>query len=119
MKLRHTQEFPQNVVFLDGLQNQVPAMLEIATNAIEANKKDPENNLPFKAIIFMSSKNEVALTREWLQQLKVPGTEGQRSIPGSHHIPCRHVRYSRCRRILLRDSEPRTPRDSEEPRVRS
>ena len=86
----HTR-IPQNIVFLDGLQNQVPAILEIATSAVEANKKDPENNLPFKAIVFMSSKNEVAMTREWLQQLKNPGTEGQRSNMFSPHplSPCK------------------------------
>lgn len=58
------EKVPQKVVFLDGLQNQSPTILEIALNAIEAHKRDPVNNMPFKAIVYFGSTNEVTMAYE-------------------------------------------------------
>jgi ATP-dependent RNA helicase MSS116, mitochondrial len=77
------ERIPQNVVYLPGLQNQVPVIAEIAMNAIKAHREDPENNLPFKAIIFMNSKNEVALTKQWLSNMGPSGGRG--STPRGDH----------------------------------
>ena len=87
---------PQKVVFLRGLQNQYPAILEIATNAIEAHKQDPENNLPFKAIVYFGSTNEVTLAHEVFQNLRDPGQAGQgRSMFSQHPLhPCQIVQMS-------------------------
>ena len=63
---------PQKVVFLRGLSNQMPALLELALQANERHLADPENNLPFKAIIYFSSTNEVALASQVFQNLRDP-----------------------------------------------
>jgi ATP-dependent RNA helicase MSS116, mitochondrial len=77
---------PQKVVFLQGLQNQLPALLELATNAIEANKRDPANNLPFKAIVYFGSTNEVTLASQVFQNMRDPGATGGRSMFAQHPL---------------------------------
>lgn len=87
------ESVPQNVVFLPGLQNQIPAIAEIAHNAIEAHKRDPANNLPFKAIIFYSSVNEVKLAYEILKNLRDPAQRGGFFAP--HPLaPCKIIEMS-------------------------
>ena len=89
---------PQNVVFLPGLQNQVPAITEIAMNAIEANRRDPDNNPPFKAILFYDSKAEVTLVKQWLENLRGnPSDPGaaRRGFTGAHPLSgCRILEMS-------------------------
>ena len=70
------ERIPQYVVFLSGLQNQLPAILELATKSIEAHKTDPEHNLPFKAIVYFSSTSEVALAAQIFQNLRAPAQAG-------------------------------------------
>ncbi|KAF7504176.1 hypothetical protein GJ744_002595 [Endocarpon pusillum] len=81
---------PQHVSFLRGLENQLPALLELAKRAIEANKHDPENNLPFKAIVFFNSTSEVALAHQVMQNMRSAGAEGPaRSMFAKHPLePC-------------------------------
>ncbi|ERF74421.1 hypothetical protein EPUS_06599 [Endocarpon pusillum Z07020] len=81
---------PQHVSFLRGLENQLPALLELAKRAIEANKNDPENNLPFKAIVFFNSTAEVALAQQVVQNMRSAGAEGPaRSMFARHPLePC-------------------------------
>lgn len=80
---------PQHVSFLRGLENQLPALLELAKRAIEANKNDPENNLPFKAIVFFNSTAEVALAQQVMQNMRSAGAEGGRSMFAKHPLePC-------------------------------
>jgi ATP-dependent RNA helicase MSS116, mitochondrial len=78
------ERIPQKMVYLPGLQNIIPAITEIAMNAIEAHKKDPENNIPFKAIVFYGSKNEVALGKMWLQNLRGNSADPGASSRGFH-----------------------------------
>jgi ATP-dependent RNA helicase MSS116, mitochondrial len=78
---------PQNVTFLPGLQNIIPSITEIAVNAIEAHKNDPQKNLPFKAIVFFQSKNEVSLARAWLDNLRPTNSDPgavRRRFRGDH-----------------------------------
>ena len=63
---------PQRVVFMRGLSNQMPTLLELALKANEAHATDPENNLPFKAIIYFGSTTEVALAHQVFKNLRDP-----------------------------------------------
>ncbi|KIV79803.1 hypothetical protein PV11_07348 [Exophiala sideris] len=84
---------PQNVVFLPGLQNQIPAIAELAYKHIKANQEDPANNPPFKVIIFYPSINEVRLAYEILRNLRDPGQRGGFFSP--HPLdPCKIVEMS-------------------------
>ena len=83
---------PQHVVFLEGLQNQLPALLETTVKALEAHVQDPTKNMPFKAIVYFSSTAEVALAHEVFQNLRAPGVTGTRDRFGSHPLdPCKLV----------------------------
>lgn len=87
------ESVPQHVVFLPGLQNQIPAITEIAMNAIEAHKQDPENNAPFKAIVFFRSLNEVRMAHETLRNFKDPRAKG--GFFGPHPLdPCKIIEMS-------------------------
>ncbi|KAK2735055.1 hypothetical protein FQN55_002300 [Onygenales sp. PD_40] len=55
---------PQKLVFLRGMENQLPAIFEIAQNAVEKHQKDPETARPFKAIVYFNSTAEVALAKK-------------------------------------------------------
>ncbi|RMZ76432.1 hypothetical protein DV737_g4801, partial [Chaetothyriales sp. CBS 132003] len=66
------ERIPQKKVFLPGLQNQIPAVVELATRAIEAHRQDPEKNAPFKAVVFANSQSEVALLKSVLQNMRDP-----------------------------------------------
>lgn len=77
----------QHVVQLPGLQNRLPALLEIILNAIEANKRDPVNNSPLKALIFFSSTSEVALATQVFRSLREPdGGDYKRKIFAPHPL---------------------------------
>lgn len=79
---------PQHVVFGQGLQNQIPIMMELAHGAIEKHKKDPANNMPFKAIVYFGSTAEVSLAFEAFSKMRDP--DAQRSIFQPHPLdPCR------------------------------
>lgn len=82
------ERIPQMVVFGRGLQNQIPIILEIAHNAMEAHKKDPQNHLPFKAIVYFGSTAEVQLAYECFKRMKDP--DQPRSMFAAHPLdPCR------------------------------
>jgi ATP-dependent RNA helicase MSS116, mitochondrial len=63
---------PQHVTFLHGLENQLPAVLELAQNCISAHKADPENNMPFKAIVYFGSTAEVNMAHTVFENLRSP-----------------------------------------------
>lgn len=87
------ESVPQNVVYLPGLQNQIPAITEIAYTATQAHQQDPENNPPFKAMIFYSSVNEVRLAYEILKNLRDPAQRGGFFAP--HPLaPCKVLEMS-------------------------
>ncbi|KIX03401.1 uncharacterized protein Z518_06953 [Rhinocladiella mackenziei CBS 650.93] len=88
------ESVPQRVVFLPGLQNQLPVITEIAVKAIEAHKRDPANNPPFKAIVFFSCLNEVKLAYQVLQNLRDRGASRGRFF-GPHPLaPCKILEMS-------------------------
>ena len=64
------ESVPQHIVFLPGIQNQIPTITEIAYKAIQEHKQDPENNMPFKAIAFFRSLNEVKIAYETLRNFR-------------------------------------------------
>jgi ATP-dependent RNA helicase MSS116 len=63
---------PQKVVFMRGMSNQMPVLVELATQANDRHRADPENNLPFKAIVYFGSTNEVALAAQVFNNLRDP-----------------------------------------------
>lgn len=80
------ERIPQQVTFLRGLENQMPALLELAKRSVEAHKNDPENNLPFKAIVYMNSTSEVALAEEIFRNMRASGTDGSRNMFARHPL---------------------------------
>lgn len=95
------ERIPQHVVFARGLQNQIPILMEIAHNAIQAHKKDPNHHMPFKAIVYFGSTAEVAMTFEAFGKMRDPNQP--RSIFAPHPLePCRifqmHSRLEQARR---------------------
>lgn len=85
------ESIPQKAIFLPGLQNQIPTLVEIAQNAIEEHKREPETAMPFKAIVFYSSVAEVHVAHEILSNMRDPGqTRG--GIFASHPLsPCQVI----------------------------
>ena len=82
------ERIPQKIVYMKGLENTVPTIVEIATNAIKENELNPDEVPPFKAIVFQPSTAEVALTKEWLDRLRTPNS-GTGSMFGAHPLsPC-------------------------------
>ena len=64
------ERIPQHVTFLRGLENQMPALVELAKREIEAHQKEPANKMPFKAIVYMNSTSEVALAQEIFRNMR-------------------------------------------------
>lgn len=61
---------PQKAVFLNSLPNQMPAVVEIAKQAIDKHQSDPTNNRPFKAIVYYNSTSEVTLAQQAFNKLR-------------------------------------------------
>ncbi|KAI5302406.1 hypothetical protein KEM56_000721, partial [Ascosphaera pollenicola] len=55
---------PQKMVFLKGIENEMPALIELFNNAIRDQKADPENVRPFKPIVYYNSTAEVRLAMD-------------------------------------------------------
>lgn len=70
------ESVPQKVVYLPGMENQLPAIAEIAYKGVQAHKEDPTNTPPFKAIVFLSTINEVKMAYEVLRNMREPGAKG-------------------------------------------
>ena len=66
------ERVPQKVVLVPGLQNNLPAVLEIAHNALEKHREDPENNMPVKILVFLPSTSEVHLAAEIFSNMRDP-----------------------------------------------
>jgi ATP-dependent RNA helicase MSS116, mitochondrial len=82
------ERIPQHVAFLRGLENQMPALVELAKRAIDAHQNDPANNLPFKAIVYMNSTSEVALAQEIFRNMRSPGTAARNMFERHPLHPC-------------------------------
>jgi ATP-dependent RNA helicase MSS116 len=59
---------PQKIVFLNGLENQPAALLELVKKAQQKNVEDPSSP-PFKAIVYYNATAEVNLAYEMFQGL--------------------------------------------------
>ena len=82
------EQVPQHAVFLKGLQNQLPAILELAKQSMAKYAADPEHNLPFKAIIYFGSTSEVALAYQVFSNMR----PGGRSMFSKHPLdPCNMI----------------------------
>lgn len=55
---------PQKMVFLRGIENEMPALIELFNNAMREHKADPENKRPFKPIVYYNSTAEVRLAMD-------------------------------------------------------
>ena len=87
------ESVPQHIVFLPGLQNQIPAITEIAYKAIQEHRQDPQNAMPFKAIVFFRSLNEVKMAYETLRNYRDPS--GRNGMFGPHPLaPCKIIEMS-------------------------
>ena len=62
------EQVPQKLAVLHGLENQIPALVELCKR--EISRKDSR---PFKAIIYFNATAEVSLTASILRNLKSPG----------------------------------------------
>ena len=83
------EKVPQYLSWLRGLENQLPALVELAQREIDANKQDPDKAPPFKAIVYMNSTSEVALAHEIISNMKLPGESNRRQMFGPHPLePC-------------------------------
>lgn len=71
---------PQKLVFLDGLENQMPAVLELVKKYVEKYNADPENVRPFKAIIYFNTTAEVATAMACYKSI-VSGRERSQTVP--------------------------------------
>lgn len=108
------ERVPQKVVFLNGLQNQPAAILEIAMNAIEAHKRDPTNNMPFKAIVYYSSTNEVDMAYNIFENMRDPSNPQGRGRFAPHPLaPTRLFRINGKMAQAMRTRESQAFRNSE------
>ena len=71
---------PQKMVFLNGLENQLAAVLDLAKQATAKHREDPANNKPFKAIVYFNATAEVTLSKAIFSAL--PGGHQRRGLLG-------------------------------------
>ncbi|KEQ70113.1 DEAD-domain-containing protein [Aureobasidium namibiae CBS 147.97] len=95
---------PQHLVTVNGLENTVPAIVELCKNAI-ADAQQPDAR-PFKAIIYFNSTAEVTLASAALTELPSPRSR-YRDVPSALY-PARifeiHSRLSQAQRTRASDN---------------
>ena len=64
------ERVPQKVAFLKGLENRLPALLELAHRKIEEHRQDPKNVPPFKAIVYFPSTADVTVSAEIFKNMR-------------------------------------------------
>ena len=62
---------PQKVVTVNGLENAIPALVELCNKCVEA-AKEPDGK-PFKALVYFNSTAEATLAASALRALQEPG----------------------------------------------
>lgn len=72
---------PQNLVYLNSLENQMPALLELIRHGVAKHKANPEKIRPFKAIVYFNSTAEVSLAQEVYRNLIDFGDRSSGLIP--------------------------------------
>lgn len=79
----HTR-VPQRLVTTKGLENNMPALVELCSREIAKHKEDPENTRPFKAIVYFGSTSEVGYTCSALQNLRTSDKSADAFGGGNH-----------------------------------
>ena len=96
------ERVPQRFVNCNGLENQIPALVELCLQELKKQNTDK----PFKAIVYFNSTTEVALASAILQQLKpsrdVPPSDY--TFPRSTYIVEIHAKLSQDRRTRAADA---------------
>ncbi|EGC43599.1 ATP-dependent RNA helicase MSS116 [Histoplasma capsulatum var. duboisii H88] len=72
---------PQKAVFLRGMENQLPAIFELAKQGIEKHRSDPANNMPFKAIVYFNSTAEVTLAKQAFAAMRSSASSFSHPLP--------------------------------------
>lgn len=72
---------PQRLVYLRGMENQLPVLLEMAKSNVQKYEDDPQNNRPFKAIVYFNSTAEVSLAYNAFKALRDEPEEPTSSHP--------------------------------------
>jgi len=90
----HTR-VPQMLVTTKGMENNLPALTELCTRAIEKHNSDPQNVRPFKAIVYFGSTAEVTLAASSLHKLQAPESDSDTDAFGRREHP-----FGRRTRIL-------------------
>lgn len=60
------EKIPQKVVLLNGLENQLPALLNLIRNV----ESSASSDVPFKALVFLNTTAEVALFSKLFEQMR-------------------------------------------------
>jgi ATP-dependent RNA helicase MSS116, mitochondrial len=69
------EKVPQKIVEVGGLENLMPALLELCKQAIEKNALSPDTSMPFKALVYFSSTANVELATRIFENLKASSGE--------------------------------------------
>ncbi|KAJ5491364.1 ATP-dependent RNA helicase [Penicillium diatomitis] len=89
---------PQKTVFVNGYENALPAILELA-KTYQARQAEDNTLRPFKAIVYFNSTNEVNLAAEVFMALRgVPGDGRSQSPLGRMRILQIHSRLTQAAR---------------------
>lgn len=94
---------PQKAVYINGLENGLPAVLEIAKNYMEKQKQDP-NLRPFKAIVYFNSTAQVSVAYESFTELRNDPNDPRSGHPlGRTRLYEIHSRLTQRRRTQCAD----------------
>lgn len=70
------EKIPQKIVYLPGIENQLPALLELSKREIEKRnlaRTNGEETTPFKALVYFNSTANVELASAIFENLRVEG----------------------------------------------
>lgn len=71
------ERVPQHIVTTNGLENQLPAVIELCNREIEARKQPGAR--PFKAIVYFAATNEVAIASEAFRRMSLDDSSSSAS----------------------------------------
>lgn len=90
---------PQKSVYLRGMENQLPAILDLSKQCVERHQTDPSSHLPYKAIVYFNSTAEVNLAYQAFQALRADPRDSfsEHVLPGVEVVEM-HSRLSQAQR---------------------
>lgn len=95
---------PQRTVHINGLENALPAVLELTKNCLAKQKNDPDLP-PFKAIVYFNSTAQVTLAYEAFKKLLVDPDDPRSGHPLGRMFMCQmHSRLTQERRTKNSDA---------------